>query len=321
MTELPPESKYMPLAAVEKMQRNMSTRAKQAENMVRIGPREFGPADGIYEPSAWDDNIPGRRWIVPGLIPAGTVTLLTGNGGEGKSLLAAQLGICAVTGRSWLGKQVRQVRAFMIHCEDDQDELKRRSAGIVEPFGMSFSDLDGFTMMDRDGTESSFMFEGNGRDMPGRWTQFYERTYETVRSLGAELLILDSLYNFFGGNENDKIHVSEFVSGLKRLAKHLNSAVVLVAHPSKSGMSEEGDGTAGSTAWHNQVRSRLYLKRKKHPSGNKDLKGPLVLVPMKANYGRLQDEIEIMWEQGRFVTVHPEMMDPSTHRNPTGELL
>lgn len=302
MNELPPEAPFMTLEAKERMQRQQNARVRQREAVQRIGPRAFKPGDGIWEPSAWDGTVPTRKWIVPGLVPAGTVTMLTGNGGEGKSLLAAQLGAAAATGREWIGRDVRQVRVFMIHCEDDRDEMIRRGSGLLTPAGLDLRDLDGMTMLDRDGEESSVMYEAMSHDVSGRFTEFFERTWVTVQELGCQLLILDSLYNFFGGNENIRSQVNEFIGGLKRLAKKLECAVVLIAHPSRAGMST-GAGDAGSTAWHNAVRSRLYLHRRKHPSGDPDQKGPLVLEPMKANYGPLGDAIHLTWDNGRFVAL------------------
>lgn len=298
--DLPAGHEFMSLEAKERAARTQGARRRQQEIVARIGLRAFSPNDGLWEPSAWDGTIPGRLWIVPGLVPLATVTMLTGNGGEGKSLLAAQLAAAAVTHATWLGREVRQVRALMIHAEDDRDEMTRRSDGLLRQSSRDMRDLDGLTFLDRDGETSSLMYEAFANDVTGRFTEFYDRTWATVQSLGAQLLILDSLYNFFGGNENVRSQVNEFIGGLKRLAKKLNCAVVLVAHPSRAGIAS-GAGDAGSTAWHNAVRSRLYLHRKKHPSGDPGQRGPLVLEPMKSNYGPLGDAIPITFEAGRFV--------------------
>lgn len=291
---------FMTPQAQARADRAGKARDQQAEIRAANGARPLGPPDGLWEPSAWDGKIPTRLWIVPGLVPLSTVTMITGNGGEGKSLLAAQLAASAVTGTPWLGREVRQVRSLMIHCEDDKAEMTRRGDGMLKPWGRDMTDLDGLTFIDRDGETSSVMYEAFHNDVTGRFTEFFQRTYVTVQGLGAQLLILDSLYNFFGGNENVRSQVNEFIGGLKRLAKKLTCAVVIIAHPSRAGMST-GAGDAGSTAWHNAVRSRLYLHRKKHPSGDPDQKGPLVLETMKANYGPLDGPIHLVWDDGRFM--------------------
>jgi len=44
--------------------------------------------------------IPARRWAVRDWIPHGTVTMLSGNGGVGKSLLTMQLLTAAAIGKT-----------------------------------------------------------------------------------------------------------------------------------------------------------------------------------------------------------------------------
>ena len=64
----------------------------------------------------------------------------------------------------------------------------------------------------------------------------------------------------FAGDENSRPQAQEFIGLLKRLARKQNCALLLLAHPSLSGMAT-GTGMSGSTAWSNSVRSRLYLER------------------------------------------------------------
>ena len=50
------------------------------------------------------EAIPPRRWLVDGWIPMGAVTMLAGDGGVGKSLLAMQLATACAIGQPWLGQ-------------------------------------------------------------------------------------------------------------------------------------------------------------------------------------------------------------------------
>lgn len=80
-------------------------------------------------------EVPPREWLVPDLVPAGTVTLLTGDGGTGKSLVALQLAAACAMGRPWLGRDVAAGRALFISAEDDQDELHRRLFDVAQAVG------------------------------------------------------------------------------------------------------------------------------------------------------------------------------------------
>jgi hypothetical protein len=58
----------------------------------------------IINPAEWEGlPIPPREWIVPGYIPHKTVTLLSGDGSVGKSLLALQLAAGRALAREWIG--------------------------------------------------------------------------------------------------------------------------------------------------------------------------------------------------------------------------
>ena len=71
-----------------------------------------------------------REWLVHGLIPQKTVTLFSGDGGTGKSLLALQLAVAAVSGVDWIGKPVSEGSVIYMSAEDDDDELQDRKSVV-----------------------------------------------------------------------------------------------------------------------------------------------------------------------------------------------
>ena len=74
---------------------------------------------------------PPRDWLIYGLIPAREITMLSGDGGTGKSLLALQLAVAMATGTEWAGQVPNRGRTMFISAEDDIAELHRRLAAIV----------------------------------------------------------------------------------------------------------------------------------------------------------------------------------------------
>src|SRR4051812_1936270 len=83
---------------------------------------------------------PPREWLVEGLIPLGTVTFLSGDGGLGKSLLGQQLVMSAALGHPWCGRPVLHVKAAGFFCEDDDDEIHRRAVPIARHLGVTLQD-------------------------------------------------------------------------------------------------------------------------------------------------------------------------------------
>src|SRR5260370_12643689 len=67
--------------------------------------------------------VPEREWLVPDWIPSRQVTLLSGDGGVGKSLLAMQLQIAAAAHCQCLGLPVSPCRSFGIYAQSEGDEL------------------------------------------------------------------------------------------------------------------------------------------------------------------------------------------------------
>ncbi len=57
----------------------------------------------IFPPDWHCVAVPERKWVVDKLLPLDNVTMLSGDGGLGKSQLALQLLINAAVSRHWLG--------------------------------------------------------------------------------------------------------------------------------------------------------------------------------------------------------------------------
>jgi RecA-family ATPase len=81
----------------------------------------------IINPVDWEGApVPPREWIVPDYIPHKTVTLLSGDGGTGKSLLAMQLAAARALARDWIGLLPEPGCTLILSAEDDADEMQRR---------------------------------------------------------------------------------------------------------------------------------------------------------------------------------------------------
>lgn len=251
--------------------------------------------------------VPERLWMVKDLIPVRGVTLFSAHGGTGKSLMGLQLAACAELGQPWLGFETRQVKTAVVSCEDDLDEMHRRLAAICFAEGWDIGDLEHLALFDRVGQENAIM----KLDRP-TWTweetPFWLLLTNFCIDMGIQLVVLDSLYDFFPGNQLDSANVHAFMERLNYLAREIDGGVVALWHPSQSGRSS-GDGTSGSNAFHNKARGRLYM--------TKDEEDPKVRIirNAKQNYAEDGDEVaRVRWEEGRFVRVHNKQGDDA----PTG---
>lgn len=245
-----------------------------------------------------DKPVPQRRWLVLNWIPWCTVTGLYGDGGLGKSLLAQQLMTSTAIIRPWLGLPVEHVRSLGVFCEDHEDELHRRQADINQVYGCEFSDLEDVRWLPRFGEDNLLMtFEGS----EGMTTPFFEELLAQALEFGAQLIIIDTVADTFGGNENDRGQVRQFVQAcLGKLARDIDGCVVALAHPSRAGLAT-GTGDSGSTGWSNSFRSRAFLHLPEADEGAEPDRNERMLSRKKANYAFREEQLELRWQKGVFI--------------------
>ena len=185
----------------------------------------------------------------------------------------------------------------MLSAEDDRDELHRRLDAICMAEGVGMADLSRLTLRSVAGEDAllaTFDQRGTLKD-----TGLFAELDQRIGDERPELVALDTLSDLHSGNENDRAQARQFIGLLRGLAIRHRTAVVLLAHPSLSGLTS-GSGTSGSTGWNNSVRSRLYLERLVQEGYEPD-PDARVLRTMKSNYGAVGGEIRMTWQRGVLV--------------------
>lgn len=267
-------------------------------NVYRL-PGEGGRIEfETVNPASWDGKeVPRREWMVERAIVKGSVCLLAGDGGIGKSLCAQQLCTSAALGRPWLGLSTIPGRALFFSCEDDRDEMWRRQYDICRSLGVSLGDVGeaGLELAPRLGFDNT-LSRLDRKEWKMVVTDLFVRMVERCRDLGVSYVVIDTATQTFAGNQNDEQQVVQFCNQLRRLAVAIQGCVIITKHPSVAGRAL-GTGESGSVSWSNSVRSRLYLHRDKNDQ--------TVLKTMKSNYGKIGDTIPLIWERGCFILADP----------------
>ena len=249
----------------------------------------------------WDSEVcPPREWAVADRIPLRQVTLFSGEGAIGKSILELMLSVAHVTGKDWLGSMPEPGGAFYFGCEDDEAELRiRLTFDHLTHYGTTFEEAkaNGFRFKSLSGDDAILGApDRNGIIKP---TALFERLYEQAGDLKPKHIGIDTSADVFAGNENDRTQVRQFISLLRRLAIAANGSVVLLSHPSLTGMNS-GSGISGSTAWHNSVRARMYMTAPKRAGEQPDT-DLREIVFKKSNYGRVSDAVVLRYQRGLFL--------------------
>jgi RecA-family ATPase len=273
----------------------------------------FGPLPFINI-APWDDALPpARKWAIPDRIPIDQPTLFSGEGAAGKSLLELQLAIAHVLGQEWLGFSPEPGPSIYVGAEDVVDELNRRTYDITKYYDVRYADLvrGGLYLLSFAGEDCLLGVAAKGSEQVEP-TILYKRLLEAVGDIKPKHIGIDTAADTFGGNEINRSQVRQYVGLLRKLAIVGHSSLVLLLHPSLTGISS-GSGLSGSTAWHNSVRARMYLR---HPQNkkedNKDGNGsdeddePIntdlrELVFKKNNYGPISGTLKLRYKNGLFL--------------------
>lgn len=169
----------------------------------------------------------GFGFLVHGLIPRGSIVLLAGTGGTGKSSIAHKL--CCLAATDW---------------REDEQPLwlgqplnKELSKGIC----VYFSGEDGPAIInarneifDPEQRAQRLMFQRNhftsadGGEIT--FAQFLDRLRQMPE---VPLLVVDPARKYLTGDEEDAAVVSEFFEAIERFAHERNTAVIVVHHLSK----------------------------------------------------------------------------------------
>jgi RecA-family ATPase len=281
---------------------NSESSAKKETSGTKTSSEKFElPPLPFINVTGWQDQaVPEREWCVLNRIPMRNVTLFSGEGAIGKSIVSLQLSVANVLGNDWLGALPEPGPVIVIACEDERDELHRRLSMILDHYGATFSDLGDLHPLSMAGEDALLAApDRNGLMQP---TKLFGQLHTAAREIRPKLIVLDNSADIFGGNENDRAQVRQFIGILRGLSISANAGILLTSHPSLTGMNT-GTGLSGSTAWHASVRSRLYMKRAVTERDEEPDPELRVIEVMKSNYGPVGETITVRWKEGVFIPI------------------
>jgi RecA-family ATPase len=247
-------------------------------------------------PPAWRDvPLQPMRWLATHRIPAGDATILSGDGGGGKTTVALQLAVAVEQGLAdWLGTTCEAGPVIFFSAEEPDHEMRRRLQRVARKRGIEPNEIERlhFHFADPDSCLLATS-RPNGPMVP---TPLFESLRAVALDIRPVLIVVDSIAATFGGNQNDRVHARTFVGMFRRLAREAGCAVLLLDHPSLSGITS-GTGRGGSMDWQNATRARLHLEAASDAEGGTER----VLEVKKLNYGPAGEKVKLRWEEGCFV--------------------
>jgi RecA-family ATPase len=260
--------------------------------------------------------LPERQWLIDNWLPAGHPALFAGAPGTGKTLVSQAIASCIALRREYLDFPGKECHALMWASEDDADELHRRQLAIAKWLGVELSAFaDRLTLLAYDREEVELAALSDQRLIE---TPMLRQLREQIGDYRVDLVLLDPISRIYGGNENDRHQVAQFMAMLSRAGAATKAAIVVVGHPGKASGSEY----SGSTAWEGAVRARLFLGRTLPDAAQDEQEGAdddgvRYLCRRKANYSA-RDWRRLTFRNG--VMVPDQAPEPAaTHPRADGE--
>jgi hypothetical protein len=226
-------------------------------------------------------------------LPAGEVAGAGGHGEVGKStVLGIQLGAHLAVGAEFLGQEVRRARVAYYSAEDPPHVVLHRLDKACRVHGFDPAEVrSGFHVLDAsEGHGALFVEQRAAGVRVGTTTAAYAALSRYVADNEIDVVIIDNTSDVFESDEISRPMVRRFIRSLAQLVRPRGGSVVLLMHVDKStarGLSSGSDNYSGSTAWHNSVRSRLFLKATDD--------GGLELRHEKCNYGPKHAPVMLRW--------------------------
>lgn len=186
------------------------------------------------------------RWWWAHRLPWGTVSLLAGDGGMGKSTLAQELGARMTRGESPPGSSASQPRGVVLLTAEESLSMVIRPR--MEAMG---ADLDRVVLIDHDDEEWADV------SLPGD----LDRVEEECHRADAGLLIIDSGPAFLdqGLSGNAEADIRTLLRPLARLAERRDLIVLVLVHLNKKTGTTASTRVMGGAAWRNAARTVLFM--------------------------------------------------------------
>src|SRR5437660_4895016 len=168
-----------------------------AREKVEQDKRREGNGHGHDDPLPYVDlaldPIPPREWLVPERIPMRNVSLLSGEGAIGKSLLLMQLSGAVVLGKDWVGTLPEQGPVLYVSCEEDDDEIRRRMEAVAQHLGSSRQEMieHGLRFLSFAGRDAVLAQPDRTGIM--RPTPLFERLRHDALELRPKLICIDTI--------------------------------------------------------------------------------------------------------------------------------
>lgn len=208
--------------------------------------------------------------VVEDLIMEGTVNLLIGDSGLGKTPLLEQLAICVATGTPFLGLDTQQGKVLFCDAESAGAHFVGYIRALEDFLGVTTGEDDiRYYLANLSATEETLVGD------------FETKVGDLVAAVGPKLVIIDCLRPFWPDAELKSEIAARVMRNLRHIATKAGCAIIIVHHRRKEARAQKGidppnletnhrewlNEAAGTRALVNQTDCRLGIDIAKGAGG------------------------------------------------------
>ena len=168
-------------------------------------------------------------WLIKGILERGSMNLLFGESGAGKSLFAMDWAFCAANGENWHGHKVKEELKTLYILGEGFRGASMRFKALSQKYSLTPKNI-------RLSRRSINLLDNKEAD----------EIIKIVTELDfiPDIIIIDTLHRNMVGDENSSEDMAMYFKSIELLARRLNSAVVTVHH---SGHGDKGRSRGSSS--------------------------------------------------------------------------
>jgi len=180
--------------------------------------------------------------VVQGLISEGSVSVIAGEGGDGKTWSLLDLGVCVAAGDSWL--QTRKTIQGNVLFVDEESGLTRFNLRLQK-------------VMNGHGVDASLPFFYTSLSLFNLMKKADLQELENlIGGYSIKLTVIDAFMDVTpGADENAVKDIAPVMQGLRRIAEKTKCAIMIIHHNNKAG------SYRGSTAIKGAVDNLISVKK------------------------------------------------------------
>lgn len=250
-----------------------------------------------FRPFTPAKDLPKRPWVMKGLLCRRVVTVLSAQGGSGKTGLTAALAAHVATGQDYAGFQaVDRCKVLLMSLEEDMTDLDQRMYAACDVFGMDPAVVAAsVAMVPR--TDGGWKI-ATGRN-PIIQNEEIDALATFCRNAGIGVILVDPFRKIHQSDENDTTSMDMIVDAFTRLAVRANAAILVCHHVGKRSDKASIAGDAGAARGASSIIDAARLAFTLVNATDKDvelgvprneLKSYVRLDMSKANLVKMSDE-------------------------------